>query len=351
MDKRPRPALQVAAVDDPTAELARALAEVLRQPLGAGVRIESLARLTGGASRETWALDAVDASGMTHPLILRRDFASAGRPSLAALIGIDDDLDRAGEFALLRALVGAGLPVPRPVAQPDTSSGLKDCFVMERIDGEGLPQRLLRDDAYAEARRVLPAQIGTVLARIHALGPGDLPALPAHPVARQIDVARRMTALGPAPRPVFELALRWLEERRPPEPPPRLVHGDFRNGNFLVGPEGLRAVLDWEFAHVGDPMEDVAFLCLRPWRFGRVEAEVGGFGGRDALYRAYEDAGGVAIDGARVRFWEVLNNVKWGALCVARAMAHVLGMQRSVESAAIGRRVAETEHDILALME
>jgi aminoglycoside phosphotransferase (APT) family kinase protein len=351
VDKRRRRALQVAVVGDPTTELARALADALRAPLGGDVRIEALARLTGGASRETWSFDAVDSAGATHPLILRRDFTGAGRASLASMIGVDDDLDRAGEFHLLRALAAAGLPVPRPLVRPDPNTDLHDCFIMARLTGEGLPQRLLRDDTYAEARRVLPDQIGTALADIHALAAADLPPLPEHTAERQIDVARRMTALGPAPRPVFELALRWLDERRAPDPPRRLVHGDFRNGNFLVGPEGLRAVLDWEFAHIGDPMEDVAFLCLKPWRFGRVDAEVGGFGPRVALYRAYERASGMPIDPARVRFWEILNNLKWGALCVARAMAHVLGMQRSVEGAAIGRRVAETEYDILTLME
>jgi aminoglycoside phosphotransferase (APT) family kinase protein len=235
------------------ADLAAALAALLADRFGAGVQIESLGRLTGGASRETWAFDAVDREGTRHPLILRRDFPGQGRPSLAALIGLEDDLDRRGEFALFRALVEAGLPVPCPVALPDGRAGLRDCFVMERIDGEGLPQRLLREEAYARIRPLLPEQLGALLARIHALGPDVLPPVPEHPPARQLDVARRMTALGPAPRPVFEVALRWLEERSPRQPPRRLVHGDFRNGNFLVGPEGLRAILDWEYAHIGAP--------------------------------------------------------------------------------------------------
>ena len=332
------------------AALGAALAVVLADRFGADLQIESLGRLTGGASRETWAFDAVDRDGTRYPLILRRDFPGEGRPSLASLIGIHDDLDRRGEFALFEALVDAGLPVPRPVAFPDGRAGLRDCFVMERVDGEALPQRLLREETYARARSLLPEQLGTLLARIHALGPGDLPPVPEHPPARQLDVVRRMTALGPSQRPVFEVALRWLEERSPKQPPRRLVHGDFRHGNFLVGPEGLRAILDWEYAHIGDPMEDLAFLCLKPWRFGNVTAEVGGFGPRDALYRAYERAGGAPVDPEAVRFWEVLCNLKWGALCVARGMAHVLGMQRSVEAAAIGRRVAETEYDILELM-
>jgi aminoglycoside phosphotransferase (APT) family kinase protein len=343
--------VQPPPVGDTTQQLGDTLALVLADRLGEGVGIEGLRRLTGGASRETWAFDAVDRNGARHPLILRRDFPDEGQPSLASLIGVDNDLDRRGEFALFQALVDAGLPVPRPIALPDDRTGLTDCFVMERIEGEGLPQRLLRDAAYAEARARLPEQLGSLLARVHALGPDDLPPVPERTVDSQIDVARRMVGLGPAPRPVFELALRWLHEGRPRTALRRLVHGDFRNGNFLVGPEGLRAVLDWEYAHIGDPMEDLAFLCLKPWRFGHVAAEVGGFGARESLYRAYERAGSPPVDPEAVRFWEVLSNLKWGALCVARAMAHVLRMQPSVEGAAIGRRVAETEYDILELME
>ncbi len=335
---------------DEAGQLGEALATVLADRLGVGVRIEGLKRLTGGASRETWAFDAVDAAGNIHALILRRDFPGAGRLTPGALIGDDHDIDRRDEFALFHALFDAGLPVPRPVALPEGKAELTDCFVMERVEGESLPQRLVRDETYAAARALLPEQLGTVLARIHALGSDDLPRVPAHDTARQIEIARRMAALGPAPRPVFEVALRWLADKSPKAQPRRLVHGDFRNGNFLVGPEGLRAVLDWEYAHIGDPMEDLAFLCLKPWRFGNVAAEVGGFGPRSALYQAYEHAGGTPVDPEAVRFWEVLCNLKWGTLCVARAMAHVLGMQRSVEAAAIGRRVAETEHDILELM-
>lgn len=351
MDSDTRAAVDERAVSDATAELETALRVVLAERFGAAVRVQGLRRLTGGASRETWTFDAIDAGGTRHPLILRRDFPGAGRLSLSALLGVEDELDRAGEFALLRTLAGAGLPVPRPILLPAGRVGLDACFIMERVDGEGLPQRLLRDEAYAQARARLPEQLGEVLARIHAFGPSDLPPVPDHPPARQIDMARRMAALGPAPRPVFEMALRWVEERSPQQPARRLVHGDFRNGNFLVGPEGLRAILDWEYAHLGDPMEDLAFLCLKPWRFGNVAAEAGGFGPRASLYRAYERATGMPVQPEAVRFWEVLCTLKWGALCVMRGMAHVLGMQRSVEAAAIGRRVVETEHDLLELME
>ena len=241
------------------------------------------------------------------------------------------------------------IPVPRPIVLPAGQEVLADSFVMERIAGESLPRQLLRDEAYADARRRLPAQLGATLARIHSLAAEDVTGVPVQSTAYLIDIARRVTALFPEPRPIFELALAWLTERTRERSKPCLVHGDFRNGNFVVGPEGLRAVLDWEYAYLGDPVADLAFLCLKPWRYGRAD-EVGGFGPREELYRAYEAAGGDPVDPEAMRFWEVLYNLRWGSLCLARGMGHVLRIGRSVESAAIGRRVAETEHDILELI-
>lgn len=332
-------------------DLAGLLAAALSSHLDSSVTIENLARLTGGASRETWSFDAVDEAADRRALILRRDFPDGGTPSLSALLGIGADLDRRGEFALFECLHRAGIPVPRPVLLPDPASGLGSCFVMERVAGESMPRRLLSDDTYGEARTAMTPQLATVLAKIHSLDPERLPPLPVEPSDSQIAMVRRMTEFGAGPRPVFEYALRWLGDNRPAlQSGLRLVHGDFRNGNFVVGPDGLVAVLDWEYAHLGDPMEDLGFLCMRPWRFGRVEHDVGGFGPREELLRAYEEAGGCRVDADVVRYWEVLGNLKWGALCVIRAMAHIGGIGRSVEVAAIGRRVAETEYDILELI-
>lgn len=339
-----------ATVDSNAAMLEKALAGLLTRRLGHPVSIERLCRLSGGASRETWSFDAVPTAGERLPLILRRDFPHASPAAESDSFALEA-LDRLGEYELFRALHAAGLPVPRPVAWPDPESGLRDCFVMERLEGEALPRRILREPTYERARERLTGQLGAVLARIHAIPRVRLPALPEQPASVQLEGCRRALDAGFAPRPVFELALRWLRERCTERAGPlALVHGDFRNGNLLVGPEGLRAVLDWEYAHLGDPMEDLAFLCLKPWRYGG-HRPVGGFGKRDALYAAYERAGGAPVDPERVRFWEVLGNLKWGALCMARAARHVRGAERSVEAAAIGRRVAETELDLLELME
>jgi aminoglycoside phosphotransferase (APT) family kinase protein len=311
------------------------------------VAIERLERLTGGASRETWSFDAVDADDACHHLILRRDFPERVRADTDTA----DEIDRALELDLQQVLYAAGVPVPRPLGAPPDSD-LTACFVMERIDGESRPRAITRKPELAAVRARLAADVGRALAAIHTVDPGKLPPLSHLGISQQFAMVREMLDRGPSPRPVLEFALRWCRRAAPaPSPRPRLVHGDFRNGNLIVGEDGLRAVVDWEYAHLGEPLEDLGFLCMRPWRFGNDEAEVGGFGARDDLYRAYERAGGEAVDPERVRFWEVLGNLKWGALCVLRGKEHVSGEKRSVELAAIGRRVAETEYDLMELLE
>lgn len=314
--------------------------------------MEGLIRLSGGASRETWAFESRDARGTRASLILRRDFPAEAAPAFDKLAGTGEGVDRRGEFELLRVLADRGLPVPRPVAYPEAGSPLEHCFVMERIEGETLPRRILREPDYAEARAGLADELGTLLGRWRAISAEELPPLPEQPAAQQLALCRGLLDRGPERRPVLELAYRWLCERRPPDPERlSLVHGDFRIGNFVVGPEGLRSVLDWEYVHLGDPLEDVGFLCLKPWRFGNVALEVGGFGRREDLLRSYEEATGTRVDREAVRFWEVLGQLKWGGLCAARCSLHLEGVHRSVEVAAIGRRVAETEYDLLELIE
>jgi aminoglycoside phosphotransferase (APT) family kinase protein len=220
--------------------------------------------------------------------------------------------------------------------------------IVQRLEGETIPRRILREEQYAEARARLAGQCGRALAGIHRIPIEDAPGLPD---IDQVTQFRDLLDLLGEPHPAFELAFRWLDANRPPSRPPTVVHGDFRNGNLIVGPEGLRAVLDWELAHVGDPMEDLGWLCVRAWRFGAA-LPVGGFGSYDDLFEAYAEAAGLVdgVDPEVVRWWQVLSTVKWGIMCIIQAASHLTGMSRSVELAAIGRRVCENEHDVLALL-
>jgi aminoglycoside phosphotransferase (APT) family kinase protein len=152
------------------------------------------------------------------------------------------------------------------------------------------------------------------------------------------------------PRPVFELALRWLDRNDPgPSREVTLVHGDFRHGNLIIGTDGVRAVLDWELAHLGDPMEDLGWICVNSWRFGEIDKPVGGFGSREDLFAGYAE-GGRTVDPDRVKFWEVMGTLRWGVMCCGMMQRFRMGPDHSMERAMIGRRASETEIDLLRLL-
>jgi len=328
-------------------ELSARLEAFLRRATGDdAVRIDGLRRLTGGASRETWSLDAT-VGGETLPLILQRE-AHAGLSANSRLL----------EYRLLEAARAAGVPSPEPVFFGDDSLG-GAFFLVRRVEGETLPRRLLRDDAYARARNVMTAQLGAILAKIHAI-PLDAPGietLPSPPegesaVAHELNrYEQTFRAVAPEPHPAFELAFRWLRAHLPPANERRtLVHGDFRMGNVLFDAGGAQLILDWELAHAGDPMEDLAWMCVRSWRFGG-DKPVGGIGEREEFFAAYAAAGGGPVDAERVRFWEIFGNLRWGVICIGQGRTYLDGRSHSVELASIGRRTAETEWELLSLIE
>ncbi len=313
------------------------LAAATARHVGHDVRVDDLRRLSGGASRETWAFTAIGSED-TLKLVLRRDPA-------AGIAG-----SRATEFELLRAARKGGVAVPEVVFLLDTRDDLGAGFVMRHVDGETIPRKILRDDEFSTARARLTEQCAHAAAGIHAIEPRALPALPNQDAAAQLKMWEdALTSFG-EPRPAFELALKWLADEIPEATPAQLVHGDFRLGNFIVGPEGLRAVLDWELAHLGDPVEDLGWLCVKSWRFGGAPV-VGGFGDAAELLGSYERAGGTPPDEARLRWWTVMGTVKWGLIARIQAETHLSGALRSVELATLGRRVAEMEWDVLALLE
>ena len=318
-----------------------ALATVVERFVGEPVEIHGLRRCSGGASRETWALDATDAHAQLHELVLRRDPAQQANAD-----------NRATEYAVIAAADAGGVPVPRVRALLETDDDLGAGFLMDRVEGESIPRRILRDDEFADARPKLTVQAGTIAAQIHGVDTSALPSLPVMGAREQIDQQRAYLDAFDEPHPALELGLRWLDEHVAASPaPPALVHGDYRNGNFIVGPEGIRSVLDWELAHLGDPVEDLGWLCVKSWRFGHADQIAGGFGSLETLLAAYREAGGAAVDEDAVRFWVVLGTVKWGIICAGQTLLHVNGVVRSVELAALGRRVAEMEWDLLDLLD
>jgi aminoglycoside phosphotransferase (APT) family kinase protein len=244
----------------------------------------------------------------------------------------------------------AGLPSPRVMHVLEPQDGLGAGFVMTRIEGETIARKILRDEQYAKARPMLARQLGRIAAGIHGLELAKLPKLRQVNSTQELaDLEREYRSFG-WPRPVFELALRWLRDRDPgPFAEVTLVHGDFRHGNLIISPDGVRAVLDWELAHLGDPMEDLGWICVNSWRFGEIDKPVGGFGSREELFAGYESAGR-RVDSERVMFWEVMGSLRWGVMCCGMMQRFRSGPDHSMERAMIGRRASETEIDLLRLL-
>lgn len=320
------------------------LADVVRglSPQWRGV--EGLRRLTGGASQETWSLDIVTVDGPPQAAILRRTPGGSG--------GSDGrKLHLGDEARLLEEAAGIGVPVPTVLAVLPAGSGLGEGYLMNRVAGETIPRRFLREARFDAVRPRLARQCGEILARLHAVPLTGLPPLREARARAELQVyVDRHRSYG-WPKPVFELAVRWLHDHAPSEDNPlALVHGDFRSGNLMIDEQGVAAVLDWELAHLGDPMEDLGWICVNSWRFGHADKPVGGFGSREELFAGYEAAGGAPVDPQRVRYWQVLGTLKWGVMCASMLEVFRSGEDRSVERAAIGRRASETAIDLLRLM-
>ena len=311
------------------------LREVLAPSIGEDVAIENLRALTGGASRGTWAFDARSGSH-TRPLILR-----SGPPD-----GIHAGMEL--EARTQRLAAAAGAPVPRVLVADDSATVLGVPFlVCDAIAGETIPRKILRalDD---DRRARLLTQCAQALAAIHRAEP-DAPGL-----VEQDEFARTrglLDGIGDTTA-TFELAFRWLAANRPPPSSSALVHGDFRMGNLIVQDGELAAVLDWELVHIGETYEDLSWFCIRAWRFGAPASRgAGGLGSIESYLSAYEEAAGTTVDRMRMRWWLILATLRWGVICRYQAERHLSGQTRSVELAAIGRRVAETEWDLLDLLD
>jgi len=308
-------------------------------------RLENTMRLSGGASQETWSFDAI-ANGLSEPLILRRSPGGAPRGQGTGV----NSVPLATEATVIEAARKTGVAAPRVryVLAPDDEVG--EGYVMDRLAGETLARRILRDEAFAGARPKLAYQCGEILARIHSVDTTSLASmLQAMDGAAQLKRYRDIYDAYDYPHPMFEFAFKWLEPRLAKSARRTLVHGDFRHGNLLISPNGVEAALDWELVHIGDPLEDIGWICTNSWRFGAAHKVVGGFGDLADLLAGYEAAGGAHIDPEDVRNWIVYGSLKWGIMCMTMYQAF-LHSDHSVERAAIGRRSSETEIDLVNLI-
>jgi aminoglycoside phosphotransferase (APT) family kinase protein len=306
------------------------LATEAAERIGAAA-ISPPAPLAGGASRALYGFDARLADDSVAELVLLVTKGTAAQ-----------------EWEALRSAFAAGVPVAEPLWRSADGTSI----VMRRLVGEAVAPRIYRAERLADARASLLAELAAALAAIHSLPLESVPQAPRHDGAsgELEDIATELWSYED-PHPALELGIRWLGQRLPPRRPPTIVHGDFRMGNMLVDERGLVAVLDWELVHVGDPVEDLGWLCGRTWRYGRDELPAAGLGAREELLAAYREAGGAEVSLEELRFWEGVAALRWGSHSLRQLHEHLSGQRPSLELAAIGRRTAEAEWDLLAMVE
>ena len=323
-----------------------ALAEALSRHLPDFRRLESVERLTAGASLETYRL-GIDTGRGPRRLAMRRTPGGAEKLSAAWTPSVE------AEAMLFRVARENGIPEPQVFFVLSPEDGLGSGFIMEWLDGETLGQRIVAGEALAGARATLARECGEILGRIHSI---DIAAsgLDVHLHVWPTELLVRSTidkyAAYGVDRPMLDYAGRWLLANLPPDERRALVHNDFRNGNLIVAPEGVVAVLDWEHSYVGDPLRDLGWLCANSWRYGRPDLPVGGFGSYDQLLDGYEAVTGIRVSRDQVRFWEIFGALYWAVGCMELANQHRSGQAKSVERLAIGRRVSECEIDCANLL-
>ncbi len=303
-------------------------------------------QLSGGASQETYCL-TVELNKVEAKFALRRappgrdQNENTGRPGIS------------GEISLIRAAFTARVPVPEIILELNAEDDLGEGFIMRWLDGDTLGSRIVRADHLAEIRPELAYQCGQALARIHGV---DLHATRLDTLLQQVSPEESVNAMWETykalstPQPMIDYTAQWLRQNLPDDSRMALVHSDFRNGNLMIDTQGVRAVLDWELAHIGDPMRDLGWICTNSWRFGNTDLAVGGFGERQDLYRGYEDECGIHIDEHHVKFWEVFGSFWWAIACLGMADSYRNAAEKSVERPGIARRTSECQIDCVNLL-
>ena len=301
--------------------------------------IVNLEPLTGGASKEIWKFE-VNANGKSDRYILRRGSGVEGPLAIKT----------SDEAKIQKTVRKLGAQVPEIVAVSSLDEELGDAYIMKFVDGESIARKILRDEEYKNTLPKLAFECGQSIAKIHQADINEFPFLPSKTVFEQINDLYQTYVSFNQPSPVFEYTHLWLKKQNFGEINDALVHGDFRLGNIIVDKDGLKSVIDWELAHIGNPLQDLGWICGNSWRFGNTNKVVGGFGDLADLLKGYNSVSNYHVNENMVKAWQVFGTFRWGVICLIQASAHLTGSINSVEKAAIGRRVSETEIDIVDLL-
>ena len=319
-------------------ELASALSKKLLE-VGIEGKVSNLEPLTGGASKEIWKFEVSNAKQSTK-MILRRGSGIEGPLAIKT----------ADEARIQKEVIKVGAPVPKILAVSKNEEELGDSYIMHFVEGESIARKILRDKEYKKALIILAYQCGEAIAKIHNVDINNFSFLPKKPAEDQLEDLYSTYQSFEQPSPVFEYAYLWLKEQDFGNFQESLVHGDFRLGNIIVNADGLQSIIDWELAHIGNPLQDLGWVCGNSWRFGNNDKVVGGFGELEDLLEGYNSISKFQVNKEMVKCWQVFGTFRWGVICLIQAYAHLNGTINSIEKAAIGRRVSETEIDIVDLL-
>ena len=319
-------------------ELASALSKKLLE-VGIEGEVSNLEPLTGGASKEIWKFEVSNDKQSTK-MILRRGSGIEGPLAIKT----------ADEARIQKEVIKVGAPVPIILAASKSEEELGDSYIMHFVEGETIARKILRDEEYKKALPVLAYQCGEAIAKVHNVDIDNFSFLPKKPAEEQLEDLYSTYQSFEQPSPVFEYAYLWLKEQDFSNFQESLVHGDFRLGNIIVNGEGLQSIIDWELAHIGNPLQDLGWVCGNSWRFGNNDKVVGGFGELEDLLEGYNSISKFLVNKEMVKCWQVFGTFRWGVICLIQAYAHLNGTINSIEKAAIGRRVSETEIDIVDLL-
>ena len=319
-------------------ELASSLSKKLLE-VGIEGKVSNLEPLTGGASKEIWKFEVSNAK-QTTKMILRRGSGIEGPLAIKT----------ADEARIQKEVIKVGAPVPIILAVSKNEEELGDSYIMHFVEGETIARKILRDKEYKKALPLLAYQCGEAIAKVHNVDIDNFSFLPKKPAEDQLEDLYATYQSFEQPSPVFEYAYLWLKEQDFSNFQESLVHGDFRLGNIIVNGEGLQSIIDWELAHIGNPLQDLGWVCGNSWRFGNNDKVVGGFGELEDLLEGYNSISKFQVNKEMVKCWQVFGTFRWGVICLIQAYAHLNGTINSIEKAAIGRRVSETEIDIVDLL-
>ena len=300
-------------------------------------KIKNLVPLTGGASADINRIIFED----NKEFIVRRSVVKD-----KAVMAIPKNM----EAKIQKIVKEYGAPVPEIIMEFSEGAEIGEGYVMQSVGGETIPRKILRDDSYKNIRNKLPYEIGKSLAQIHKTRLEKLQDLEKITFSESLEKLFIIYESFDQPQPVFDLAFKWLENQKILDYEEVLVHGDYRFGNFIISEKKLESIIDWELAHIGNPMEDLGWLCVRSWRFGNVNKRAAGLGDVDDLIAGYESNSKIKIDKSQLDMWQLYGSLKWGIICMVQTFAHLSGAVKSLEKAAIGRRVSETEFDLMNMI-